>query len=260
MKVEGDPCDLPTSRLISVLRNEKRIGCVASAFERHYYQALLIDSSLTITMSKFSLAVISSLVASAAAFAPASSVAKSSALQAKAEIWDPMGLYELGSGKAFDTFPNMFPEKQFLEAAEIKHGRQAMLAWTGVWATSTDGLGLGLHFPGFPEESDWTKALGVFATEQPIWFGMILAFISIAEGESVGHTGDNFRGKSTKADQGNLNFDYLGLKNKMSPEKMARYKDVEMKNGRAAMIAMASLFSMKALPGSVPIMDILGAN
>lgn len=98
-------------------------------------RVFLIES--TVTMAKFSLAVTSSLVAGAAAFAPTSSVAKSSALQAKAEIWDPMGLYELGSGEAFDTFPNMFPEKQFLEAAEIKHGRQAMLAWTGVWATSS---------------------------------------------------------------------------------------------------------------------------
>ena len=44
---------------------------------------------------------------------------------------------ELGKGEAFDTFPNMFPNEQFLKAAEIKHGRQAMLAWTGVWATST---------------------------------------------------------------------------------------------------------------------------
>ena len=44
---------------------------------------------------------------------------------------------ELGKGEAFDTFPNMFPDEQFLRAAEIKHGRQAMLAWTGVWATST---------------------------------------------------------------------------------------------------------------------------
>jgi hypothetical protein len=31
-------------------------------------------------------------------------------------------------------------------------------------------------------------------------------------------------------------------------------------NGRAAMIAMASLFAFKAIPGSVPIMDILGAQ
>jgi hypothetical protein len=91
------------------------------------------------------------------------------------------------------------------------------------------GFGLGLHFPGFPDDSDWTTALGTFAIEQPVWFGAILAFIAIAEGESVGHSGDNFRGKSTKADQGDLNFDYLGLKKKLSPAQYARYKDVEMK-------------------------------
>ena len=84
--------------------------------------------------------------------------------------------------------------------------------------------------------------------------------IMIAEGESVGHSGDNFRGKSTKADGGDLNFDYLGLKKKFSAEKYARYQDVEIKNGRAAMIAMASLFAFKSIPGSVPIMDILGAQ
>lgn len=122
------------------------------------------------------------------------------------------------------------------------------------------GFGLGLHFPGFPVESDWTKALVVFAKEEPVWFGVILTFICIAEGESVGHSGDNFRGKSTKKDQGDLNFDYLGIKKKVSDAKYARFKDVEIKNGRAAMIAMASLFAFKAIPGSVPIMDLLGAQ
>jgi len=121
-------------------------------------------------------------------------------------------------------------------------------------------LGLGLHFPGFPEEPDWTQALGVFAKEEPGWFGAILAFIMIAEGESVGHSGDNFRGKSTKREPGDLNFDYLGIKKKASPAKMDRYREVELKNGRAAMIAMASLFAFKGIPGSVPIMDILGAS
>jgi hypothetical protein len=122
------------------------------------------------------------------------------------------------------------------------------------------GFGLGLHFPGFPDEPDWTKALGTFAVEQPIWFASILGLIAIAEGESVGHSGDNFRGMSTKSEQGDLNFDYLGLKKKFSAEKYARYQDVEMKNGRAAMIAMASLFAFESIPGSVPIMDILGAQ
>ena len=114
-----------------------------------------------------------------------------------------------------------------------------------------------MHFPGAPVEPDWTKALGVFATENPGVFGAVLAVIMIAEGESVGHSGDNFRGKSTKKVPGDLNFDYLGIKKKVSAEKYARYQDVEIKNGRAAMIAMASLFAWKSIPGSVPIMDIL---
>jgi hypothetical protein len=113
-----------------------------------------------------------------------------------------------------------------------------------------------MHFPGAPECSDWTKALGCFATESPGVFGAILLMIAIAEGESVGHSGDNFRGKSTKT-PGDLNFDYLGMKKKLSPEKYARYQTVETKNGRAAMIAMASLFAYESLPGSVPIMDII---
>jgi hypothetical protein len=108
-------------------------------------------------------------------------------------------------------------------------------------------------------EPDWTKALGVFAAEQPAWFGSILFFIMIAEGEGVGHAGDNFRGMSTKT-PGNMGFDYLGLKKKLSAERQAYYGKVEKINGRAAMLAMASLFSFKAIPGSVPIMELLSAN
>jgi hypothetical protein len=76
---------------------------------------------------------------------------------------------------------------------------------------------------------DWSTALPPFAAEQPIWFGAILGLICIAEGESVGHNGDNFRGMSTKKDQSNLNFDYLGLGKKLSTDKLARYAEVESK-------------------------------
>ena len=116
-------------------------------------------------------------------------------------------------------------------------------------------MGLGMHIPGFPEEGDWTKALGVFASEQPAIFGTILFLIAIAEGESVGHSGDNYRGKSTKT-PGDFGFDVFGLTNKLTPEQAERYKIVELKNGRAAMIAMASLFAFESIPGSVPLMDI----
>jgi len=210
-------------------------------------------------------AAFATLVGTAAAFAPASQSASKTALsvatgfeEVGGKPWDPLGLATLED--AADTFPNMFPRTQFLQEAEIKHGRMAMLAWTGVWATCPTGLGLGMHFTGAPECADWTKALGVWATEDPGGFGAILALIAIAEGESVGHTGDNWRNKSTKDEPGNLGFDPWGLKSRLSAEQQARYKIVELKNGRAAMIAMASLFAWKSLPGSVPIMDVLAPN
>jgi len=211
-------------------------------------------------MAKLTLALTSALAASTSAFAPSSSAKSATTLSATGfeEVggvaWDPLSLGKIE--EANDTFPNMFPMSQFLQEAEIKHGRMSMLAWTGVWATHVGGMGLGMHIPGMPIESDWTKALGVVSAEQPALFASVLLFISIAEGESVGHSGDNWRNKSTK-EPGNLGFDWMGLGSKMSEEDAARYKIVELKNGRAAMIAMASLFAMESLPGSVPIMDII---
>jgi hypothetical protein len=181
----------------------------------------------------------------------------------------------------------MFPSKQYLDESEIKHGRQAMLAWTGIWAThevsilveketkswflaiifshflffrvKKGGLGLGLKFPGMPD-ADWTTALGAFAKEQPVLFGVIFTLFCIGEGEGISHNGDSWRGKGKKEVAGDMNYDPLGLKQKFSAEKMERMKEVEIKNGRAAMIAMASMFAFEALPGSVPIMDLLGAS
>ena len=98
-------------------------------------------------MAKLSLALAAALAASASAFAPSSLSTPTTALSAadvgpeetEAEpMWDPLGLYTLED--AADTFPNMFPKSQFIEEAEIKHGRMAMLGWTGVWATSVVSL------------------------------------------------------------------------------------------------------------------------
>ena len=133
-------------------------------------------------------AALAALVGTAAAFAPASNsaVRQQTSLSAATgfeevggQPWDPLGLANLED--AADTFPNMFPRTQFLQEAEIKHGRMAMLAWTGVWATTPTGLGLGMHFPGAPVEPDWTKALGVWASEDPSGFAAILTLIAIAE-------------------------------------------------------------------------------
>jgi len=209
------------------------------------------------------LPLVAAMAGSAAAFAPAPVSKSSSKIDAvnptaglynpefNGEDFDPMGFSKMHEIKG--AFPGMFPHPQFLEESEIKHGRMAMLAWTGVWATE----GLGFHFPGAPVADDWATALPVWAREDPGGFGLILALICIAEGEGVSWAGDNFRGVSKKT-PGDMGFDWMGMTKKLSPEKVNRYKTVEKKNGRAAMIAMASLFAMKAIPGSVPFMSLYG--
>jgi Chlorophyll A-B binding protein len=100
-------------------------------------------------MTKFTAALLASLAASSSAFVqkPAQSSATASVLKATGfeEVggvpFDPLNLAKLGTGESFDTFPNMFPNTQYLQESEIKHGRQAMLAWTGVWATHEVGRG-----------------------------------------------------------------------------------------------------------------------
>jgi len=205
------------------------------------------------------LTVLAALAGSAAAFAPAPVARTSTALPAitgfeevGGEVFDPMGLGKMHEIKG--AFPNMFPHPQYMQESEIKHGRMAMLAWTGVWATES-----GLHFPGAPIADDWSTALPVWAREDPGGFGIVLALLCIAEGEGVSHAGDNFRGMSKKT-PGDMGFDWTGMGKKLSDERVNRYKIAELKNGRAAMIAMASLFAFKSIPGSVPIMDLLGAN
>jgi len=206
------------------------------------------------------LPLFAALVGTAAAFAPAppppttsSSLSVAYNPEFGGEDFDPMGFSKMHEIKG--AFPNMFPHPQFLEEAEIKHGRMSMLAWTGVWATE----GLGWQFPGAVGGDDWSQGLVTWAREDPGSFGAVLGFIAIAEGEGVSHAGDNFRGVSKKV-PGDMGFDWMGLTKKMDAERVERYKTVEKKNGRAAMIAMASLFAFKAIPGSVPLMDAFGAH
>mmetsp|Transcript_18215 Transcript_18215/g.37318 ORF Transcript_18215/g.37318 Transcript_18215/m.37318 type:complete len:208 (-) Transcript_18215:379-1002(-) len=205
------------------------------------------------------LAILAALAGSAAAFAPTPIAKTTTSINAitgfeevGGEPFDPMGLGKMYEIKG--AFPNMFPHPQYMQESEIKHGRMAMLAWTGVWATES-----GLHFPGAPVADDWSTALPVWAREDPGGFGIVLTLLCIAEGEGVSHAGDNFRGMSKKV-PGDMGFDWMGLSKKLPEERVNRYKIAELKNGRAAMIAMASLFAFKSIPGSVPIMDVLGAN
>ena len=93
-------------------------------------------------VSKLCVALIAALSQTTSAFTPSNvaasrqttSVSVSSGFEeVGGKPWDPLSLGTLED--AADTFPNMFPKSQYLQEAEIKHGRMSMLAWTGVWAT-----------------------------------------------------------------------------------------------------------------------------
>ena len=114
---------------------------------------------------------------------------------------------------------------------------------------------MGLHFTRAPVTDIWTNGLSVWAKEDPGGFGTILMCISLAEGESVGHAWENFRGMSTKV-AGDFEFDWMGMQKKLSTEDAARHKVVELKNGLEVMNSMSSLFAWKSIPGSVPLMNL----
>jgi Chlorophyll A-B binding protein len=123
-----------TARSFCVARTE---GSTVGWYRAITKSLSLFVSMQFVTMAKLSFVLLSALAASASAFAPQSVSKSTTSLKAASgDIWDPMGLYKLGSGEAFDVFPGVFPNEQYLQASEIKHGRQAMLAWTGVWATT----------------------------------------------------------------------------------------------------------------------------
>ena len=121
-------------------------------------------------------------------------------------------------------------------------------------------MGLGLHIDGMPIEPDWTKALAACAAEQPGVYWTLIVAIHLIEGETGKDYAFDGGNKDNAREPGNLGIDPFGFKVRLSEEKQARYKDVELKNGRAAMIAMASMFAFESIPGSVPLMDLFGAQ
>jgi len=97
---------------------------------------------------KTSAALVLSALSMASAFAPATNKASSTSMDACVsrevvlsepdttefgKIWDPLGLAEQGSDETIAWYRH----------SEIKHGRVAMAAFVGWWAT-----GSGLRFPG----------------------------------------------------------------------------------------------------------------
>ncbi len=195
-------------------------------------------------------AILASLVASAAAFAPVQQGARTTSLNAFEDalgaqpplgLFDPLGLVASGDQERFER----------LRYVEVKHGRICQLAFLGNIITRA-----GVHLPGdidysgtpfdsFP--NGWAAVYGPDAISRAGVY-QIIAFIGFlelfvmkdvtGEGEFPG----DFR-------NGALDFGWA----KLDAETKLKKRAIELNNGRAAMMGIFGLMVHEQLGGSLPI-------
>jgi len=189
------------------------------------------------------------ITAAAQAFAPASNLASESALQAasfKEEsgairptgYFDPLKLVERG--------PYGTPEENFrhYRSVEIKHCRVSMAATVGMLVQQT------YHFQGFVSPSqnlkfaDIPNGLGALpAIPLAGWCQLIILIglheILITEGENPGDFGTG----------------YLGLKLEAQSDEQQRALNVELSNGRLAMLGILGMFASESIHGT-PLFEV----
>mmetsp|Transcript_12809 Transcript_12809/g.26491 ORF Transcript_12809/g.26491 Transcript_12809/m.26491 type:complete len:204 (-) Transcript_12809:104-715(-) len=200
-------------------------------------------------------AILTTLIASAAAFAPAQQKATSTSLSAFEDalgsqpplgFYDPLGLVSSGDQEQFDR----------LRYVELKHGRIAMLAFLGQ-ITTRGGVFLpgaidkkGTLFASIP--SGWSAVEGPDAVPQG-GIAQILVLIAILElsvMKDIPGTGNEFVGDFRN---GYIDFGW----GKFSEETKLQKRGVELNNGRAAMMGILGLMVHEQLGGSLPIVGEL---
>lgn len=184
--------------------------------------------------------------------------------------YDPLGLSD---GSAFWGQSNEFTIG-FLRQAEIKHGRVAMAAFVGYcvqsnfhwpWAMTRDGMG----FPGTdlspPEQWDAIpfaaklQIIGVIGFLE--WYSELTPQEG-AQGGQIHYTKGGTPGKYPSFDAiphavpFEL-YDPFRLSKNMSDEDKERRLQMEINNGRLAMIGIFGFLSAQTIPGSVPALGTI---
>jgi hypothetical protein len=189
-------------------------------------------------------AILASLIASAAAFAPASQKSSTTALnsafqnelgaQAPLGYFDPMGICADDNKEQFDR----------LRYVEVKHGRVAMIAIAGYLIAEA-----GFRFPGeisfglpFADVPNGFAAFGVIPAAGLAQIFGFIGFLECAIMKDI--TGGEFPGdfRNNYIDFGWASFD--------APTKLQK-RAIELNNGRAAMMGILGLMVHEKL--GVPI-------
>lgn len=203
---------------------------------------------------KFFTTVLAALAAcSASAFAPSQNAARSTtALNAVEDmpgvtkplgLFDPLGLAEMGSQSTLAWF----------RAAELKHGRVAMVANVGFLVGA-----LGLHFPGMLssdisfESVSQMKAFDQWLAVPPLGQAQIFGTIFLAEIITESRNPHYTKGGNV-ADSLSIVFPPINFA-PSDPEKMKTAQNRELNNGRLAMIGIMSYAAEANIHGSVPLL------
>eukprot|EP00571_Detonula_confervacea_P015995 CAMPEP_0172309746 /NCGR_PEP_ID=MMETSP1058-20130122/10572_1 /TAXON_ID=83371 /ORGANISM="Detonula confervacea, Strain CCMP 353" /LENGTH=253 /DNA_ID=CAMNT_0013022427 /DNA_START=33 /DNA_END=794 /DNA_ORIENTATION=+ len=233
------------------------------------------------------IAVASLLAGSAAAFAPAQQCASKTSLDAMPDrMWDKMvdktersaalpflprpinldGSYVGDVG--FDPFylssiPKNFagfiqppqweevegiPTLYWMREAEIKHGRVAMLAWTG-WLAADGAFGpASFRFPGevYQDVPSSLEAHNIMVSQGSLGFMLFaIGFIEFCTSAVLVEVG---KGESDR-EAGDFTLDPLSFLKDKSKEEVDNMKLKELQNGRAAMLAFSGVVTQAALGG-----------
>lgn len=194
--------------------------------------------------------ILSSLVAGAAAFAPAGQGASSAQLHAFADGMagsdgpEPMP-FTSGSRTSVNFDPCGFAERApewlpWFREAELKHGRQAMLATVGLVVPEFVRVpGAQFSFDAVPNVLDAHDALVDTSLKQ------ILLWVGLAEAMSMGALSNMNEFDRAPGDFG---FDPLGLLPK-DAKKADEMRLKELKNGRLAMVAIGGMIAGSQISG-----------
>jgi hypothetical protein len=196
-------------------------------------------------------AICLSLAGAAAAFAPAPTQRVGSSVSLTLDElgggtpplknYDPFNLAEFGSDETLLWF----------RAAELKHGRCAMVATTGYLLNAA-----GFHFPGMLSTSENISFESLSSMSPPdAWAAVptagkaqILFTIFVAELITEGYQGTHYMKGGTMPTMVFPKIDFSGV----SEKTMERKRNAELNNGRLAQIAIMSFISAHYIPGSVP--------
>ena len=167
------------------------------------------------------------------------------------KIFDPLNMATMGSESTL----------KFFRHAEIKHGRVAMAATVGLLFHIN-----GIHFSGSLSPTygitfEQLSAMGPFDAWNALpLLGQMQIIFTIAglehASECLNPAGHYMKGGMPGDMRFLKNFwDTPGFTKRLSETQKAEKRLSELKNGRLAMIGMASIIAATAVPGSVPLLS-----